>query len=56
MRNTSMIEGLIAGYRDCLGNREDRSPVSSAAYRLHRFLRKRGPCVLSDIETSLLEL
>jgi glycosyltransferase involved in cell wall biosynthesis len=51
--NMGMARGILAGYRDSARYWKARAPVSLAAYRLHRALKKRGPRLLSDIENLL---
>jgi glycosyltransferase involved in cell wall biosynthesis len=48
-----MARGILAGYRDSVRSGKVRAPVSLAAYRLHRALKKGGPRPLSDIESLL---
>jgi glycosyltransferase involved in cell wall biosynthesis len=52
-RSISDLKGLSSGLRDIFLNGPDRSPVSQATYRLHRWLKKRGPKVLDEIEALL---
>jgi glycosyltransferase involved in cell wall biosynthesis len=48
-----MARGILAGYRDSARSANVRAPVSLAAYRLHRALKKGGPRPLADIESLL---
>jgi GT2 family glycosyltransferase len=49
-RSAAMIAGVLSGYSDMFSNWHWHRPVSQAAYRLHRLLKKRGPRKLSEIE------
>ena len=49
----SMIHGTLSGYADCFRCRDRRSPVPASVYRLHRKLKKSGPCALQEIEVEL---
>lgn len=42
-------KGLVTGYVDCRKLWDQRDPVGTAIYRLHRKLKKRGPCRLDEI-------
>ena len=48
-----MLLGALAGYRDLISYRDQRAPVSGAIYRLYRWLKKKGPLRLQDIEGAL---
>jgi glycosyltransferase involved in cell wall biosynthesis len=48
--NLAMARGILTGYFEFARLWKARRPVSLAAYRLHRDLKKRGPRILSDIE------
>ena len=48
-----MLKGLLQGYLDCGKYWRLRIPVTQAAYRLGRFLKKTGPCRIQDIENLL---
>jgi glycosyltransferase involved in cell wall biosynthesis len=52
-RFKKMTAGLLRGYLDCFRFRRKRRPVSRAAYRLYRYLKKAGPRRLSEVEPVL---
>lgn len=52
-RPVHMIRGLFSGYAGYLKQYHERSPVSASVYRLHRKLKKSGPCALEDIQQDL---
>lgn len=52
-RPLRMLRGLLLGYRACWQERAKRRPVSVAAYRLDRLLRRRGPQRLERVEPLL---
>jgi GT2 family glycosyltransferase len=49
----SALRGVAAGYREGWARRGGRKPVSRAAYRLHRRLKKAGPLELRSLEDLL---
>ena len=49
----SALRGAAAGYRDGWMRKGSRKPVSTAAYRLHRRLKKSGPVELGALERLL---
>lgn len=49
----AMVRGTLAGYAAIPRLWNERAPVSAAVYRLHRELKKQGPCLLSEIEPML---
>lgn len=48
-----MLRGMARGYVDCFRWRNRRTPVRREIYRLNRFLKKNGPLLLPEIESSL---
>jgi glycosyltransferase involved in cell wall biosynthesis len=52
-RPIHMTKGIASGYVYCLAHWRERAPVPSKVYRLHRKLRKAGPCVLSKVGPEL---
>jgi hypothetical protein len=52
-RSSAMIWGMLSGYWNCASNWRWHEPVSQAAYRMHRMLKKRGPKMLSELESFL---
>lgn len=52
-RPVRMVQGILSGYAGCLRQWYTRSPVSPFVYRLHRRLRKSGPCALEEIQGQL---
>lgn len=52
-RFTNHARGIIAGYMEILRGSNERRPVSAAAYRLQRQLRKSGPRRLEEIAEQL---
>ena len=48
-----MIHGTLSGYTNCFRRWDHRAPVPASAYRLHRKLKKSGPCTLQEIEQQL---
>lgn len=49
-RLAPMLRGIWQGCADAVGLEERRKPVHVRTYRLHRYLKKRGPVALSSIE------
>lgn len=52
-RPMGMVQGMLAGYAGCLRSWRERSPVPADIYRLHRRLKKCGPCALGEIVEQL---
>lgn len=48
-----MVRGILCGYVGCVLHWGLRSPVAAPVYRLHRRLKKCGPCTLESIEADL---
>jgi glycosyltransferase involved in cell wall biosynthesis len=48
-----MLQGMGAGYRDCMRERRERRPVAAAIYHLSRRLKKGGPAALDSMEPLL---
>ena len=49
-----MVLGLLHGYAAILRRWRERRPVSVSVYRLHRRLKKDGPCPLDEIQGQLV--
>jgi glycosyltransferase involved in cell wall biosynthesis len=52
-KSISDVNGILSGYSAILFERRCRKPVSRAAYRLHRLLKKGGPRALVEVEPLL---
>lgn len=52
-RLSRMAAGSVAGITDGFTHPGDRRPVSTAVYRLHRRLKKRGPALLDSVMPDL---